>query len=133
MPSALKLALPLLLAACATTSARAPQARERSLMTGDEVVATHASTLYDAIRQARPEFLRNRGFSSISSAAVDIPRVFVDNMELGDIQALKSINPSDVAEVRRYSADEATTRWGTGYVGGAIAVLTHSGKARERK
>ncbi len=134
MPSALTLALPLLLAAaCATSPGQAPQPRQRGLMTADEVLATHASTLYDAIQRARPEFLRNRGFSTISSAAVDIPRVFVDNIELGDIQVLKNINPNDVAQVRRYSAEEATTRWGTGYVGGAIEVLTHTGQAREKK
>lgn len=134
MPSTLKLALPLLLAAaCTTTPGGSPQPRQRSLMTGDEVLATHASTLYEAIQQAHPEFLRNRGFSSINHAAADVPRVFVDNMELGDIQTLKNISPNDVAEVRRYSAQEATTRWGTGYVGGAIAVLTHAGLAREKK
>jgi len=134
MLSALKLGLPLLLAAaCAATPGMSPQPRQRALMTADEVLATHASTLYDAIQQAHPEFLRNRGFSSISSPATDIPRVFVDNMELGDIQVLKDINPIDVAQVRRYSAEEATTRWGTGYVGGAIEVLTHTGQARERK
>ncbi len=134
MRTALRWALPLFLAAaCSSVPARAPQPRQRSLMTGDEVLATHASSLFDAIQQAHPEFLRNRGFSSISSAAVDIPRVFVDNLEMGDIQVLKTINPNDVLEVRRYSAEEATTRWGTGYVGGAIEVLTHSGRPRDKR
>ena len=133
MRSALKWALPLILAvACTTPPGKPTQPRQRSLMTGEEVVATHASTLYDAIQQAHPEFLRTRGFSSISNARADVPRVFVDNMDLGDVQILKSIYPNDVAEVRRFSAEEATTRWGTGYVGGAIAVVTHSGKARAR-
>ncbi len=132
MRCALMLALPVLLAtACATPGAR-PQPRQRSLMTAEEILAAHASSLYEAIQQLHPEFLRHRGYSSITSTATDIPRVFVDNIEMGDVEFLKQINPNDVAEVRRLSAEEATTRWGTGYVGGAIIVITHAARAREQ-
>ncbi len=123
--------VPLLLAACATVS-RAPQTHDRLRISADELMATHASTLFDAIQQLRPEFLRARGVSSISSPGADVPRVFVDNVEMGDIQFLKTISVGDVAEVQRIPAEQATTRWGTGYIGGALMVLTHSGASRSR-
>jgi len=119
----------LVLLSCSVPSG-APRPRDRTLLTGEQILATHASTLFDAIQQLRPEFLRSRGASSIESRGADIPRVFVDNIEMGDVQFLKLVNPQEVAEVQRISAEEATTRWGTGYVGGALVVTTHSGAAR---
>ncbi len=120
--------LPLLLLACATVP-QTPGVRDRTRVTGEELMATHATTLYDAIQQIRPEFLRSRGISSIQNPQAGVPRVFVDNVEMGDIQFLKTLNPGDVAEVQRLSAEQATTRWGTGFVGGALLVFTHAGAA----
>ncbi len=121
----------LLLLACATVPSR-PASRDRTRVTGEELVATQAATLYDALRQLRPEFLHSRGISSIQSPRADVPRVFVDNVEVGDVEFLKTLNPGDVAEGQRLSAEEATTRWGTGYIGGALLVSTHSGAGRAR-
>ncbi len=121
----------LLLLACATVP-RTTGVRDRTRVTEEELMATHASTVYDALQQIRPEFLRSRGISSIQSPQADIPRVFVDNVEMGDVQFLKTLNPGDVAEIQRLSAEQATTRWGTGYVGGALLVFTHAGAARTR-
>ena len=120
-----------LLVAC-TAPPRAPQPRDRSILTAEEIMATHTTNLFDAIQQLRPEFLRQRGHSSIESPGADIPRVFVDNMEMGDVQFLKNINPMEVAEVQHLSAEQATTRWGTGYIGGALIVSTHAGGNRRR-
>ncbi len=121
----------LLLLSCATVpSSRA--VRDRARVTEEELMATHATTLYDALQQIRPEFLRTRGISSIQNPKADIPRVFVDNVEMGDVEFLKTLNIADVAEVQHLSAEQATTRWGTGYVGGALLVLTHAGVPRSR-
>ncbi len=126
---ALRVLMPLLLLACASMP-RPSQPHDRMVITGEELMGTHASTVYDAIRQLRPEFLNTRGRSSIMSPAADVPRVFVDNMEMGDIEFLKSVNPSHVARVERLSPEQATTRWGTGYIGGAILVTTHAAEVR---
>ncbi len=121
----------LLLLACATVPSRTAP-RDRTRVTGEELMATQAATLYDALRQVRPEFLQRRGFSSIQSPQADVPRVFVDNVEMGDVEYLKILNPSDVVEVQRLSAEQATTRWGTGYIGGALLVFTHADAGRTR-
>ncbi len=121
----------LLLLACATVPSR-PASHDRTRVTGEELVATHAASVYEALRQIRPEFLRSRGISSIQNPVAEVPRVFVDNVEMGDLEYLKLLNPGDVAEIQRLSAEEATTRWGTGYIGGALVVFTHSGAGRAR-
>jgi hypothetical protein len=123
--------LPLLLLACATQP-KAPAPRERSIITAEELMATHVSNLYQAIQQIRPEFLHDRGYSSIQSPRVQLPVVYVDNIPMGDIDFLQSMSTADVAEVRKLSAEEATTRWGTGHVGGAILVTTHAMRVREQ-
>ncbi len=125
------LALALVLLSCATVP-QAPGGHDRTRLTAEELMGTHATTLWDAIQQLRPEYLRTRGVSSIRNPGADIPRVFVDNLEMGDVQFLKSMHTGDVAEVQRLSAEQATTRWGTGYVGGALLIFTHSGAARPR-
>ena len=123
--------LPLLLLACAGQP-RGPAPRERNVITAEELMATHVTSLYQAIQQIRPTFLHDRGYMSVYDARAQVPMVYVDNILMGDVDFLQSINTTEVAEVRKLSAEEATTRWGTGHIGGAIVVTTHSARAREQ-
>ena len=59
--------------------------------------------------------------------------VYVDNVPLGTVEVLKSLSTSDVAEVRKMSAAEATTRWGTGHPGGVVYVTTRGTRARQQQ
>jgi hypothetical protein len=81
----------------------------------DEVAATSA---YDAILRLRPAWLRTRGGSE-----GDI-RVYIDGVNAGDTQRLRVMSLDRVREMRRISASDATTRWGTGHTAGAIEVIT---------
>ena len=72
---------------------------------------------YDAVRRLRPMWLRSRGGSS--------PQVLIDgNRQPGGMEALRSIRSSEIQEMRFMSASDATTRFGTGFDGGAILVTT---------
>lgn len=115
----------LVLAGCSGPGGR-PQPRDMNVVTSEELAATHVINLYDAIAQIRPHFLRDRGYISISTPVKAVPVVYVDNMFMGQLEFLRSMSTGDVAEVRRISAEEATTRWGTGHPGGVIFVTTHA-------
>lgn len=72
---------------------------------------------YDAVRRLRPMWLRARGGAA--------PQVLVDgNRQPGGLDALRSIRSSEIQEMRYLSASDATTRFGTGFDGGAILVTT---------
>jgi hypothetical protein len=84
-------------------------------------VATGASDLHAALRLARPRFLRTR------AARKDAPVVYVDGVRVGDLAYLRSLPVRDVAIVRALGRSEATTRFGTDHVGGALLVTTALG------
>lgn len=98
--------------------------RARDLITGEQLVATHAASLYDAIRQLRPEFLRPHVSGTITNPQPPLPVVYVDHVSLGGLDALRNFQPTAVYDVRYVNAADATTRYGTGHMGGAIEVRT---------
>lgn len=72
---------------------------------------------YDAVRRLRPMWLRARGGAA--------PQVIVDgNRAAGGLEALRSMRASEIQEMRYLSSSDATTRFGTGFDGGAILVTT---------
>jgi len=72
---------------------------------------------YDAVRRLRPMWLRARGGAS--------PQVIIDgNRAAGGLDALRSMRASEIQEMRYLSSSDATTRFGTGFDGGAILVTT---------
>jgi hypothetical protein len=50
--------------------------------------------------------------------------VYLDNVKIGDIAELRSLNLAGVLEVRYYNAGQAMRRWGSGHEHGAIEVIT---------
>ncbi len=126
MRSAMRLALTtIVLAACASAgsgggSGAAGPRRNPDVITAAEVADAHVQNAYDAVAQLRPGFLASQGGSTVAHAI----QVIVDNMPRGGVSVLRGINASEILEIRRISAAEATQRWGTGYSGGALVVKT---------
>jgi hypothetical protein len=69
-----------------------------------------------AIERLRPRWLRTR--------SGDEPRLLVDGSVRNSLQDLNSYQLSDIDRIEYMSASDATTRFGTGYTGGAILVFT---------
>jgi len=67
---------------------------------------------------------RGRFSPADSSEAGARAKVVVDGVALGAIENLASVNAVTVREIRYIGATDATTRYGTGYVGGVILVTT---------
>jgi len=95
------------------------------LITEDEVEASRASTAYDVIQRLRANFLSYRGETSFDkSRSAPYPTVYVDGQEFGPIASLRNLPASQIGAIRLYRSWEATTKFGTGNMGGVIAVTT---------
>lgn len=123
----LGLALAASLAACATGRV-APLQDDPDAITSAELSHSKAASVYEAITQLRPRFLRTRGPSSLLNASAMEPAVIVDHTFLGGIEELVDIPLRDVEAVRYLAAWDATTRHGPGYANGVIEVTTWSGR-----
>lgn len=117
-------AVAVLVTACAT-AAPAGGARQ----TGSDVIRTAelvqhlGEDLYTFIQRARPAWLQTRAPLSAQGAPAIV--VVLDGVpQEPGLDRLRTLRASDVQEVRRLSATDATTRFGTGMTAGAILVAT---------
>jgi hypothetical protein len=96
----------------------------KDLITQEEIASVQAQTAYDIIKKRRANFLSYRGETSLYNTSSPEPTVYVDDQMYGPLSILASIPAQQVASIRLYRAWEATTRYGTGNMGGVIAVYT---------
>ena len=98
---------------------------ESQLITQEEIERSQAPTAYEVIQKLRANFLSYRGETSLDrNKSQPYPTVYVDGQEYGPISSLRNIPASQVATIRLYRAWEATTKFGTGNMGGVIAITT---------
>jgi outer membrane cobalamin receptor len=110
---------------CTTPQQRVATGVDTQLITQDEIEASKAPTAFDAIQKLRANFLSYRGETSFNKKnSQPYPTVYVDGQEFGPISSLSSIPASQVATIRLYRSWEATTKFGTGNMGGVIAITT---------
>jgi len=121
-----------LLSACAARSKDpSPVAStSRDLITESELAEVDAINAYTAVQQLRPQWLRSRGPASFTEPTGTLPSVYADNMRLGGLAALQTISVSEIAEIRYISSRDATTRWGTGVIGGVIEIVRKRKKTK---
>ena len=111
--------------ACTTASNSSRASAEPQLITQEEIEASRAVTAFDAIQKLHANFLSYRGETSFDKKnSQPYPTVYVDGQEFGPISSLRSIPASQVATIRLYRSWEATTKYGTGNMGGVIAITT---------
>jgi outer membrane cobalamin receptor len=96
----------------------------RDVITADEIEASRAANAYDAIRKLRGNFLSYRGETSFNNTSPSVPFVFVDDQAFGPLVSLRNIPAGQIETIRLYRAWEAQTKYGTGLMGGAIAIRT---------
>jgi len=116
----------LLCAACAhnPASAGAPaSASSRSsgnALTQQQLAATNAANLYEAIQKLRPEWLTARGATSVTDATPTTANVYMNGTMLGSVDYLREVHVLDVSEVRYWDAGQASARFGMGHPRGVI-------------
>lgn len=115
----------LALVACTPPRLGPGEISRSEIITEEEVEASHGVTAYEVIQKVRANFLSYRGETSLNPRTSNpYPTVYVDEQPYGPISALRNIPASDIALIRLYRAWEATTRFGTGNMGGVIAIIT---------
>lgn len=121
MKSWLLMGAMLVLVGCATTSDGVT--RDRNRITAEEIADAPAANAFDLVQRLRPSWLRVRGAGSIHTESPI--RVYVDGMSYGNLSSLRQISISDVVQLERLGAADATQRFGTGHTSGVILVYTH--------
>ena len=110
--------------ACGTPIPTTKVVYDTQLITEDEIDASGGSSAYDVIRKLRANFLSYRGETSFRRTSSPYPTVYVDGQAFGEISTLRTIPAVQIATIRLYRSWEATTKFGTGNMGGVIAIST---------
>ena len=102
---------------------------DRDLITQEEIRerVPGAKTAWDVVQQLRPHFLRERTPMSLAEGAQRLPvQVYVNGVQSISAPAvsLRDIRADEVIEIRYLNPSDATTRYGTGHLNGAILVAT---------
>ena len=108
-----------------TTTVASPQRQRKdpNVITEAELSSRSTLTARQAIEQLRPQFLRTRGTTTLGNAQTsDVIWVYFDGTRMGTVDVLNNIGVHEVREIRYLSPSEATNRYGTGHVQGAILV-----------
>jgi hypothetical protein len=108
-----------------TTVVSAPNRprKDPNVITAEELATRPTLTARQAIEQLRPQFLRVRGTTTLGNAATtDVIWVYVDGNRMGTVEVLGNIGVHEIREIRYLNPSEATNRYGTGHVQGAILI-----------
>jgi hypothetical protein len=112
------------LVACTSATANGAGRRaDQNVLSAAEIEAANVGTLHDAIVLLRPHFLFTRGRTSMRPQNTLLPGILVNSVPQPSLESLRAISARDVQYVRFLSAPDATTRFGTGYMAGAIEVV----------
>jgi len=104
--------------------------RKANVISVEEIdqIRNEVADAYELVKRLRPQFLRSRGAASFGNAAsgrsTPYAKIVVDGIGRGDLATLKQIPAMHVIEIHYLSAADASTRYGTGYDGGAIEIKT---------
>ena len=112
------------LTACASTGTPVPtSASSSNVISRLELDAAGSATVYDVIVRVRPNYLRSRGPTSVvNTSARTVAVVFVGDTEYGDLESLRRFLAARIEEVRYYTGPEATTKFGSAFGAGVIAL-----------
>jgi hypothetical protein len=104
-----------------------------NVISEQEIAQGTYQTALEIVQSLRPQMTRYRatttsaprggtGLSEATAVAGSVV-VYMDETRLGEVSALSTIPAQRVREIRYISANDATTRWGTGHNNGVIQVV----------
>jgi hypothetical protein len=91
-------------------------------VSGTELSATGATTVYDALVRTRRQYFAARGATTMLRGPTDDILVFRGGMLMGEVNLLKMLRPSDVKLVRRISAVDTYYKYGRTVTVGGIEI-----------
>ena len=113
-----------LLSACYPGRATSGSGTNPNLIGNWELQNLPDLTALEAIRRLRPNWLRagSRPSIAVETGGSSMPKVHLNGVPLQRLSELDQINAVDIREMRFLNGSDATTRFGTGYMNGAILV-----------
>ena len=108
-----------------TTSATASQGNSR-LINRAQLELFPGQSAWRAVENLNPRWLQIRGGSI--NYGPSYARVVVDGSLRGELAHLYRVITDDIETMRFLSASDATTKYGTGFPGGVIEVMTRRGR-----
>ena len=119
----LSIFLALLATSCAMKQDGGPS-RSVRILTAEEIAELPATTAMEAVRRARPQWLRPRSSPTMENPMPAMPILYMDGVRIGDVSQLETVRAEEVEQMEYLYPSEATNRFGTGHQGGAILVTT---------
>ena len=113
----------LLVSACASAGTTSSSGGGQRLSQAD-LVKANSESLYDAVVKLKPEWLTSRGPTSVTNSTPTSVDIYMNGNNMGSADYLKELRVVDIAEVRYYSAGQASARFGMGHPRGVLEV-TH--------
>jgi hypothetical protein len=117
------------LAGCATASGEQREGAPRQLqhhLSEEQIHAGNYQTAFEVVQSLRPAWLRERARSMTNPEGAEVA-VYLDGVRLGGPAALRQVRAQNIATMEFMGPSDATTRFGTGHVGGAILIVTRRG------
>jgi len=121
---AMALAGVLIVAGCSGMGASGGSSSATNEISHDDIQTRMHLDTYEIVRRLRPSWVRPRGRPSFRDPDAGTPVVYVDQTFYGPLAALNQIDPGMIERIEFMSASDATTRFGTGHMGGIIMVMT---------
>ena len=112
----------LVAAACSAPPNPGAAPVDRDLITRDQLLKHHFLTIYDAVAALHSNWLQERGVDSFNTPGKIT--VFMDETNMGGVDALQNITTDAIQYIRFYDAVHATQRWGVGHTQGVIYLST---------
>src|SRR5258705_6166935 len=70
-----------------------------NVITRAEIERTQLASAYDVVTHLRPNFLRDRGRTSILLKDQHVPELFIDGLPAGDLDRLRDLTPDQIAQI----------------------------------
>jgi hypothetical protein len=113
------------LSGCSATSGGGGGERpDSNVITAEEIAETGALNAYEAVERLRRRWFTPHGATSLQEPKRLFPKVFVDNLEYGELDSLRSIRVAEIWEIRFIDGRGAVNRYGMEYGAGIIMVIT---------
>jgi len=110
--------------ACGGGPPSAGGASRTGTITAAHIAGISAISAYDVVEKLRRGWLVSRGPNSFSDPSPAYPKVYLDDIEAGELYFLRTIGVSDIVEIRFLSTTESSLHYGHGHFGGVIQVIT---------
>ena len=118
------LLLALVTVACSTPGGGTRSAARSDMITSEQIRAAGQNNLFDVVQAIRPTWLRPRSPNSFQNPGQ--VRVYLDDVRVGTVDALRSIPAQNVTYIQWFDPISASARWGLDHEQGAIVVSTRA-------